>query len=125
MTPAEEAASILKDLGVDATSGELISQSPIDGSEIGRVQIGGAGNAATAALESYHKWRTVPAPRRGELVIEHGHLPEQRLSLELEQRQQRRPFIADDAGRLAIGHRPRRLHLHRCAPGSRHGCTGA
>ena len=45
MTPAEEAASILKELGVDATSGELASHSPIDGSEIGRVQVGDAGNA--------------------------------------------------------------------------------
>ena len=68
MTPAEEAASILKDLGIDATNGELISHSPIDGSEIGRVLTGGAGNAAAAALESFKHWRTVPAPRRGELV---------------------------------------------------------
>ncbi|HKH28905.1 MAG TPA: aldehyde dehydrogenase family protein [Sphingomicrobium sp.] len=68
MTPAEEAASILKDLGVDATSGELISQSPIDGSEIGRMRVGDAGKAAGAALQSFQIWRTVPAPRRGELV---------------------------------------------------------
>jgi aldehyde dehydrogenase (NAD+) len=68
MTPAEEAASILKELGVDATSGELISHSPIDGSEIGRVRVGDAGKAAGAALESFKHWRTVPAPRRGELV---------------------------------------------------------
>ena len=68
MTPAEEAASLLQELGVDATSGELISHSPIDGSEIGRVRVGDAGKAAGAALQSFQKWRTVPAPRRGELV---------------------------------------------------------
>jgi aldehyde dehydrogenase (NAD+) len=68
MKPAEDAASILKELGVDATSGELISQSPIDGSEIGRVRAGDAGNAAGAALQAFQKWRTVPPPRRGELV---------------------------------------------------------
>ena len=68
MTPAEDAASILKDLGVDATSGELMSHSPIDGNEIGRVHVGNPGNAAAAAEESFRKWRTIPAPRRGELV---------------------------------------------------------
>ena len=68
MTPAEDAASTLKKLGVDAASGELISHSPIDGSEIGRVQVGDAGNAPTAAMESFNQWRTVPAPRRGEIV---------------------------------------------------------
>jgi aldehyde dehydrogenase (NAD+) len=68
MTPAEEAASILKALGVDAADGELTSHSPIDGSEIGRVRVGDAGRAAEAALESFEHWRTVPAPHRGELV---------------------------------------------------------
>jgi aldehyde dehydrogenase (NAD+) len=68
MTPAEDAASILKALGVDATSGELISHSPIDGSEIGRVRVSDAGIAAAAAIDAFHDWRTVPAPRRGELV---------------------------------------------------------
>ncbi len=42
MSPAEEAAAILKQLGVDASDGDLISYSPIDGSEIGRVRIGDA-----------------------------------------------------------------------------------
>ena len=68
MTPTEEAATILKELGVDATSGELISHSPIDGSAIGSVCVGDAGKATGAALESFQKWRTAPAPRRGELV---------------------------------------------------------
>ena len=68
MTPAEESASILRELGVDAAKGELISYSPIDGSEIGRVRVGDAGISAAAATECFQNWRTVPAPRRGELV---------------------------------------------------------
>ena len=68
MTPAEETALILKELGVDAPDGELISHSPIDGSEIGRVRVGDAGNAAAAAMEAFKHWRAVPAPRRGELI---------------------------------------------------------
>ena len=68
MTPTEDAASILKELGVDAGSGDLISYSPIDGSEIGRVQPGDAENAAAAAIDAFQHWRNVPAPRRGELV---------------------------------------------------------
>ena len=39
MSPAEEAAAILKNLGV-ASNGDLASFSPIDGSEIGRVRVG-------------------------------------------------------------------------------------
>jgi aldehyde dehydrogenase (NAD+) len=68
MSPAEEAASVLKELGVDAGSGDLASNSPIDGSEIGRVRIGDAGAAGGAAARAFEQWRTVPAPRRGELV---------------------------------------------------------
>ena len=68
MSPTEEAASILKDLGVKPSEGDLISFSPIDGGEIGRVQTGDAGTAASAAQQAFEHWRTVPAPRRGELV---------------------------------------------------------
>jgi aldehyde dehydrogenase (NAD+) len=68
MSPAEEAASILKELGVDAGGGDLVSSSPIDGSEIGRVRTGNPAEAARAAVEAFEQWRTVPAPRRGELV---------------------------------------------------------
>jgi aldehyde dehydrogenase (NAD+) len=68
MSPAEEAASILKDLGVEASEGDLISFSPIDGSEIGRVQTGEPGTAASAAQKAFEQWKIVPAPRRGELV---------------------------------------------------------
>jgi aldehyde dehydrogenase (NAD+) len=68
MTPAEEAASILRELGVDAGDGDLVSWSPINGSEIGRVSVGYPSAAAEAAAEAFLQWRTVPAPRRGELV---------------------------------------------------------
>jgi aldehyde dehydrogenase (NAD+) len=68
MSPAEEAASILKDLGVEASEGDLISFSPIDGSEIGRVQTGDPGAAASAAQKAFEQWKIVPAPRRGELA---------------------------------------------------------
>lgn len=68
MTPVEEAASILKQFGVDASRGDLASFSPIDGSEIGRVSTGDPAAAAAGAAEAFKTWRTVPAPRRGELV---------------------------------------------------------
>ena len=68
MSPAQEASSILKELGVDATSGDLTSRSPIDGSEIGKVRIGDPAAAAAAAAKAFEQWRIVPAPRRGELV---------------------------------------------------------
>jgi aldehyde dehydrogenase (NAD+) len=68
MSPAEEAASILKELRVDADGGDLVSLSPIDGSEIGRVRTADPAEAARAAVEAFEQWRTVPAPRRGELV---------------------------------------------------------
>jgi L-aminoadipate-semialdehyde dehydrogenase len=67
MTPAEEAASILKQFGI-ASSGDLVSYSPIDGSEIGRVTTGDPAAAAAKAGEAFDQWKTVPAPRRGELV---------------------------------------------------------
>ena len=68
MSPAEETASILKQLGVDATGGDLTSRSPIDGSEIGGGQTGDPVGPAAAAAKAFEQWRTVPAPRRGELV---------------------------------------------------------
>jgi aldehyde dehydrogenase (NAD+) len=65
---------LLEQLGVDTelvSSGDLAARTPITGEVIGRVRQSSAaeaeasiGNAHTAYLE----WRTVPAPRRGELV---------------------------------------------------------
>ncbi|HEX6072655.1 MAG TPA: aldehyde dehydrogenase family protein [Sphingomicrobium sp.] len=67
MSPAEEAAGRLKQFGIDS-SGGLASRSPIDGSEIGRVSIGDPAAACGRAADAFLGWRTVPAPRRGELV---------------------------------------------------------
>ena len=67
MTPAAQAAALLKEFGV-ATNGDLASFSPIDGADIGQVAIGDPDAAATAAAAAFEVWRTVPAPRRGELV---------------------------------------------------------
>ena len=68
MTPAQEAAGLLRQLGVDAREGDLESCSPIDGKPIGRVRTGDPAAAAAAAQQAFLRWRTVPAPRRGELV---------------------------------------------------------
>src|SRR5688572_31014837 len=68
MTPAEEAVQILKQVGVDGSSGELVSVSPIDGQPIGRVAFGDPQAACERASEAFLVWRSVPAPRRGELV---------------------------------------------------------
>ena len=70
MSPAEEAREILATLGVES-SGALESRSPIDGSVIGKVveaSLADVAGACELAQVAYLKWRTVPAPRRGELV---------------------------------------------------------
>ncbi|NUQ17848.1 MAG: aldehyde dehydrogenase family protein [Sphingomonas sp.] len=67
MTPAEDAAKLLDDFGLD-TRGDLASHSPIDGSIIGQVGIGDPDKACAAAAQAFEKWRLVPAPVRGELV---------------------------------------------------------
>ena len=68
MSPAQEAAELLRQLGVDATDGDLESFSPIDGKPMGRVRTGDPAAAAERAQQAFLQWRTVPAPRRGELV---------------------------------------------------------
>ena len=70
MSPSEDAANVLKTLNV-TTTGNLESRSPIDGSVIGSVAEAStdeAGFACGKAEEAFRTWRTVPAPRRGELV---------------------------------------------------------
>jgi aldehyde dehydrogenase (NAD+) len=70
MTPAEEARQLLASLGVKS-DGSLQSRSPIDGGVIGSVAEASATDVATAcerARAAFLQWRTVPAPRRGELV---------------------------------------------------------
>jgi len=70
----EEVYHLLAALGVPAeayTDGDLIVHSPITGEEIARVTQTSCEDAAaaiTAAQQAFAVWRTVPAPRRGELV---------------------------------------------------------
>ncbi len=70
MTLADDVETILARLGAKA-GGDMQSHSPIDGSVIGSVEIARA-DKIDAALQSaemaFLNWRTVPAPRRGELV---------------------------------------------------------
>lgn len=67
-------ADILKDLDMnpaDFENGNLDVHSPIDGGLMGRVTMDTKESVdakITAATEAFKKWRTVPAPRRGELV---------------------------------------------------------
>jgi aldehyde dehydrogenase (NAD+) len=67
MTPAEDAARVLEEFEI-ASEGDLVSRSPIDGEVIGRVQVGDPDAACARAAEAFERWRSVPAPRRGELV---------------------------------------------------------
>ena len=70
MSPAEEARQLLATLGVE-NGGSLESRSPIDGSLIGAVPEASADDVRQAcerAKGAFLAWRTVPAPRRGELV---------------------------------------------------------
>lgn len=66
---AAEAGAIFDALGIAAPrKGDLVSHSPIDGGEIGRVASGDAAVAIARADAAFKAWRRVPAPRRGELV---------------------------------------------------------
>lgn len=73
-TPADDARSLLACLGVaeDALEGgTLVARSPIDGAEIGRLPESSAADvsaAVAAAQEAFLAWRSVPPPKRGELV---------------------------------------------------------
>jgi aldehyde dehydrogenase (NAD+) len=70
MSPAEEARQLLADLGV-TSGGSLESRSPIDGQVIGGVAEASPADVTAAcdkAQQAFLQWRTVPAPRRGELV---------------------------------------------------------
>ncbi len=77
---ADNAAHLLKKLGVhekDFTSGAKKVFSPIDGSEIGRVAVDTPKSLdakITRAHKAFLEWRTVPAPRRGELVRLYGEV---------------------------------------------------
>ena len=77
---ATRALEILNRLGVGdpfTTDGDLVSRSPIDGSELGRLRSHTAAEAAEMigrAHDAYEQWRTVPAPIRGQFVRELGEL---------------------------------------------------
>lgn len=56
--------------------GELVSVSPVDGCEIGRVPLASAADydaVIERASEIFLKWRLVPAPKRGDIVREIGN----------------------------------------------------
>ncbi|HEY0086127.1 MAG TPA: aldehyde dehydrogenase family protein [Allosphingosinicella sp.] len=68
---AEEARALFERLDMPSPEGALVSHSPVDGEAIGGVPVASADDVA-AAVERAHAaflaWRTVPPPRRGELV---------------------------------------------------------
>ncbi|HZT37590.1 MAG TPA: aldehyde dehydrogenase family protein [Bryobacteraceae bacterium] len=60
---------------IDAGGEELISISPIDGSELGRVRMADEQDydeVVWNAVQSFEKWRMFPAPKRGQIVREIG-----------------------------------------------------
>jgi len=71
---ASEAVELLSKLGVADESfaeGGLAARSPIDGEIIAHVRVSDAAastRAIGAAQEAFRQWRSIPAPRRGELV---------------------------------------------------------
>ncbi|WP_182379666.1 aldehyde dehydrogenase family protein [Nocardioides sp. WS12] len=82
-TPIDLAArsrEILAALGAGdpfTVDGALVSRTPIDGSELGRLPAHSASDvtaAVTAAQAAFEDWRSVPGPVRGQLVRELGNL---------------------------------------------------
>ena len=77
---AETTAHLLEKLGVPAKSfsgGMYKVFSPIDGSEIGRLPLDTVKSLdakIARAREAFLKWRTVPAPKRGELIRQFGEV---------------------------------------------------
>ncbi|HEY5212381.1 MAG TPA: aldehyde dehydrogenase family protein, partial [Acidobacteriaceae bacterium] len=70
----DEVRELLSRLGVDEskyTGGELVVRSPITGQAIAHVRETPQAEASeliAAAQRAFVEWRSVPAPRRGELV---------------------------------------------------------
>jgi hypothetical protein len=64
VTTAEETSQILDLFGIES-AGKLVSFSPIDGKSIGRVPVCDPDAICARAADSFLRWRTVPAPRRG------------------------------------------------------------
>jgi len=68
-----KASTILSELGIShlAEAGDIAVHSPINGELIGRVAsntVADVDAALANAQKAYASWRSVPAPRRGELV---------------------------------------------------------
>ncbi len=75
MTLETETATLLEALGVRLSGGTLAATSPIDGSVIGHVtECADPGAVIGDAHAAFLKWRSVPAPRRGELVRRLGEV---------------------------------------------------
>jgi aldehyde dehydrogenase (NAD+) len=72
------ARQIWEALGIDPAAvahGDVVSRSPIDGAELGRVPTDDAASVEAkiaAAAQAFQAWRLVPAPRRGELIRRFG-----------------------------------------------------
>jgi aldehyde dehydrogenase (NAD+) len=61
----------LAHFGIAAAAGDHVVHSPVDGAEIGRVSFDTPAtidSKISASVEAFREWRTIPAPRRGELV---------------------------------------------------------
>lgn len=68
-------SGVFSDKWLDGNGGEVTSYSPIDGKPIAKVRMADAAEyeAVVASCEaSFKKWRTLPAPARGEVVRELG-----------------------------------------------------
>lgn len=73
----QSAQEILNALGLEAFAGDLEVFTPVDGSKIGAVMCDSAQNVEEKIKKSHQaflKWRSVPAPRRGELVRIYGEI---------------------------------------------------
>lgn len=67
---------ILSELNCAVQFGDIPVHTPIDGSQIGSVATATSAEidaALSRAQTAFHQWRTVPAPRRGELVRRFGN----------------------------------------------------
>lgn len=67
---------VLGQLGCTVSSGDLPVHTPIDGSQIGSVKTASPAEidaALSRAQNAFLAWRTLPAPRRGELVRRFGN----------------------------------------------------
>ena len=67
----DETRALFERLAIPLPQGDLQSRSPIDGRAIGSVPAASAADVAAAvarAHDAFLAWRTVPPPRRGELV---------------------------------------------------------